>query len=147
MRRMLTLVAGSAVLAATAALATGAGDTAREITDLDAAYQRAVATADTATIDRLLLDDFVLITSGGRVRSKRDVLLEIAGAGASIERNVSHDVRVRVHGDTAVVTAVLEQKGAQAGRPFDVTLRYTDTWVRGPQGWRQLSGHASGYQP
>lgn len=147
MRRILTLIPGAAALAATAALATGTGDTARDIRDLDATYQRAVATGDTAALDRLLLDDFVLITSGGRVRSKRDVLLEIAGMGASIERNVSRDVRVRVHGDTAVVTAVLEQAGVQAGKPFDVTLRYTDTWVRGPQGWRQLSGHASGYQP
>jgi ketosteroid isomerase-like protein len=147
MRYARALVTGIALLAAASALSGTKADVIEEIERLDAEYQRAVAAGDTATVDRLLLDDFVLITSSGRISRKPDVLAEVGGVDTSFEINVSRDVQVRVRGDTAIVTAVLHQKGVYQGKPFDSTVRYTDTWVRDARGWRQLSGHASTYRP
>jgi hypothetical protein len=42
-----------------------------------------------------------------------------------------------------VVTGTLHQRYRLAGKPQDVTLRYTDTWTRTGDSWRQVSGHAS----
>ena len=46
-------------------------------------------------------------------------------------------------GDTAVVTALLWVKGAEDGREFDYKLRFSDTYVRTPKGWRYVFGQAS----
>ena len=50
---------------------------------------------------------------------------------------------MRVYGDTAVVTAKLWGKGTDAGKPFDWTLWYSDTYVRRAGGWRYVFGQAS----
>lgn len=141
-------VSWPAWLALCAAATALAGESVeKEIQQLDAQLLAAMASHDVATVDRMLLDDFVLITSGGRVHTKRDILSEVGSPGVRFEANASREIRVRVRGDTAVLTGVLYQKGVQDGKPFDATVRYTDTWVRDGGEWRQLSGHASRYAP
>jgi len=49
-----------------------------------------------------------------------------------------------VWGDTAVVTAKLWEKGTTGGQPFDVTLWFSDTYVRTAGGWRYVFGQAAG---
>lgn len=134
-----------ALCAASAALAGESPE--QEIERLDAELLAAMASHDTPTVDRMLLDEFVLITSGGRVHTKREILAEVGSPAVVFEANASREIRVRVRGDTAVLTGVLHQKGVQDGQPFDATVRYTDTWVRDGGAWRQLSGHASRYAP
>lgn len=88
-------------------------------------------------------DAFVLTTAGGRTKSKADLVREIALPGLVIDVNETTDVVVRVRDDTAVLTGVLHQRGSFDGKPFDVRLRVTDTWVRTRGQWRILAGHAS----
>jgi ketosteroid isomerase-like protein len=45
---------------------------------LDTQYQPAVKQSDVATMDRILADDFVLVTGRGRTQSKADLLKEAA---------------------------------------------------------------------
>ena len=138
----------AAWLALCVATTVSAGEGAeQQIERLDAELLAAMASHDVATVDRLLLDEFVLITSGGRVHGKREILAEVGSPTVVFEANASRDIHVRVRGDTAVLTGVLYQKGVQDGQVFDATVRYTDTWVRIGGEWRQLSGHASRYTP
>jgi ketosteroid isomerase-like protein len=50
---------------------------------------------------------------------------------------------VRVHGDTAVVTARLRIRGTMSGKESDRRLWFTDVYVRTPSGWRYFLGQAS----
>ena len=50
---------------------------------------------------------------------------------------------VRIWGDTAVITALLWQKGMNNGKPFDDKLWFSDTYIRTPTGWRYAFGQAS----
>jgi ketosteroid isomerase-like protein len=52
-------------------------------------------------------------------------------------------VKVVVAGDTAVLTAAVTDEVSRDGRGQAFHLRLTQTWVRTPQGWRCLAGHAS----
>lgn len=88
------------------------------------------------------LDDFVLTTGAGRTKTLADVTREIASPELVLEVNETSDVVVRVHGDTAVLTGTLRQRGTWQGKPIDATLRVTDTWVRTAQGWQLLAGQA-----
>ena len=110
---------------------------------LDAEYQEAVKNNDVATMDRILADDFVLVTGNGRVYTKADLLKEAAEKCVIYERQEDYNRTVRVWGDTAVVTALLWATGADRGEPFDYKVWFSDTYVRSSAGWRYVLGQSS----
>jgi len=110
---------------------------------LDAEYQEAVKNNDVATMDRILADDFVLVTGNGRVYTKADLLKEADEKNVIYERQEDYNRTVRVWGDTAVVTALLWAKGADRGEPFDYKVWFSDTYARAPSGWRYVLGQSS----
>ena len=114
-----------------------------EIAELDTAYQKAVETNDDVTMDRILADDFILVTGKGRVFTKNDLLEEARSGRLVYEYQDDSEQTVRVWGDTAVITALLRAKGTDDGKPFDYTLWFSDTYVRFPGGWRYVFGQAS----
>lgn len=117
--------------------------TVAELTRLDAEFQRAVGAKDVAAVAKFLADDYILVTASSRIMTKQELLKEIAPAGLTWEMNASREVSVRVYGDTAIVTALLEQKGIDNNERFDSPVRYTDTWLREDGTWRQIAAHAS----
>jgi len=110
---------------------------------LDAEYQEAVKNNDVATMDRILADDFALVTGNGRVYTKADLLKEAAEKSVIYERQEDYNRIVRVWGDTAVVTALLWAKGTDRGEPFNYKVWFSDTYVRSPAGWRYVLGQSS----
>lgn len=113
------------------------------VADRDTQYQAAVKRNDAATMDRILADDFVLVTGSGKVYNKADLLNEARSGRVVYEHQEDTDQIVRVWGDTAVVTAKLWEKGTDKGKPFDHTVWFSDTYVRTPAGWRYVFGQAS----
>jgi hypothetical protein len=102
----------------------------------DTQYQAPVKPNDAATMDRLLADDFILVTGSGKVYTKADLLSDARSGHEVYEHQEDTQQTVRVWGDTAVITAKLWEKGANNGKPFDSTLWFSDTYVRTPAGWR-----------
>lgn len=132
-----------AVLPLAAETATSATDFAAQMEKLDHAMQRAFVTRDEKYLRELLTDDYLLITSSSKIVLKEEVLASVVDSTEVLEVNDSSDIQVRRHGDTAVVTAVLHQRGTSDGKPFDYWVRYTDTWVFEGGRWRYMSAHAS----
>ena len=110
---------------------------------LDTAYQAAVKHNDVATMDRILADDFVLVTGNGHVYTKADLLKEASEKRVIYERQEDSNQTVRVWGDTAVVTALLWAKGTSRGEPFDYKVWFSDTYVFTSAGWRYVFGQSS----
>jgi ketosteroid isomerase-like protein len=115
---------------------------AREVQDADARLNRLIMQNQAAEAAPLYMDDFLLITSNGKTVTKTEIVEQIASPELKLEVNETTEVRVRVHGTTAVLTAILQQKGSWKGKPFDVKLRVTDTWIKTEDGWRLFSGQA-----
>jgi ketosteroid isomerase-like protein len=136
-------LAAALVLSCGAGTAAPAADDVSVLTALDRAMQRAVVDRDPVAFAGFLTDDYVLVVSNSRLVSKADVVAEIDSADGRMDVNDSSDLRVRVHGDTAIVIADLHQVGRNGDTPFDYWVRYTDTWIRTPAGWKCLSGHAT----
>ena len=120
-------------------------DDAKTVAALDTKYQAAVKANDATTMAQVLADDFVLITGRGSVFSKADLLDSARKKEATYERQEEEPgtQKVRVWGDTAVVTALLWIKSVQGGKPADYKLWFSDTYVRTPTGWRYVFGQAS----
>ena len=120
-----------------------AAEDAKAVAALDKEYQEAVKKNDAATMGRLLADDFVLVTGSGKNYSKADLLEDARGGKEVYEKNDELEQKVRVWGDTAVVTAKLWEKGTNDGKPFDRIFYFSDTYVRTSAGWRYVFGQSS----
>jgi ketosteroid isomerase-like protein len=118
-------------------------DDEKAVAALDTEYQAAVKANDVATMDRILADDFVLVTGLGKIYTKRDLLEQARGKRVVYEHQEDSAQKVRVWGETAVVTALLWAKGTEDGKAFDYKLWFSDTYVRTPGGWRYVFGQAS----
>ncbi len=117
----------------------------KTVAALDTKYQAAVKCNDAATMDQILADDFVLVTGRGKGFSKADLIESARKKEVTYERQDEEPgtQKVRVWGDTAVVTALLWIKAVQGGKPADYKLWFSDTYVRTPTGWRYVFGQAS----
>ena len=122
-----------------------AADDEKAVAALDTEYQAAVERNDAATMDRILADDFVLVVGKGTVYTKADLLKEAREKSSIYEqqKEIENSQKVRVWGDTAVVTAKLWLKGTSGGKEFDRKLWFSDTYVRTKDGWRYVFGQSS----
>ena len=91
----------------------------------------------------LLADKFVNTGSDGKVTDKAESL---ATAKATKYSSVAYDnLKVTAFGDTAIATGDFNAKGTDPeGKPLDVHERFTDTWVKMPNGqWQCVASHGS----
>ena len=120
-----------------------ADDDRKAVAALDTEYQAAVKKNDAATMDRILADDFVLVTASGKIYTKADFLNDARGGRPVYEHQEDTMQTVRVWGDAAAVTARLWEKGSDDGHAFDHTLWFSDIYVRTPAGWRYVFGQSA----
>jgi uncharacterized protein (TIGR02246 family) len=130
---------------ATTDLNASSNEDVNTVAALDAKYQAAVKSNDATTRAQILAEDFVLVTGRGKVFSKADLIGSARTKEVTYERQDEEPrtQKVRVWGDTAVVTALLWIKALQGGKPADYKLWFSDTYVRTPTGWRYVFGQAS----
>jgi ketosteroid isomerase-like protein len=147
MRTLTKVILMIAVLSSATAskLNTSSEEDAKTVAALDTKYQAAVKANDAATMDQILADDFVLVNGRGKVSTKADLIESARKKEITYERQDEEpgSQKVRVWGDTAVVTALLWIKAVQTGKPIDYKLWFSDTYVRTPTGWRYVFGQAS----
>jgi Protein of unknown function (DUF3225). len=139
--RILTFLILIAVL--TDSRAGMAVDDEKTVAALDKEYQEAVKNNEVATMDRILADDFILVTGLGKTYRKSDLLEEARSKRMSYERQEDSQQKVRVWGDTAVVTALLWAKGTEDGKLFDYKLWFSDVYLKTGKGWRYVFAQAS----
>jgi uncharacterized protein (TIGR02246 family) len=139
---ILVLAAGVGFSAVSVA---GTAEDEKAVADLDTRYQAAVAKNDAAGMAAIVADDFVLVTGRGKSFGKTDLLDEARKASTDYEKQeeLPGTQKVRVWGDTAVVTALLWIKGTRDGKPVEYKLWFSDTYVRTRAGWKYVFGQAS----
>jgi ketosteroid isomerase-like protein len=91
----------------------------------------------------LLADKFVNTGADGKVTNRAQYLADAKASKTVSAKN--EDVQVTVFGDTAIATGLWVGKGTdEKGKPFDVRARWTDTWVKMPNGkWQCVASHDS----
>src|SRR5437868_8226427 len=141
--RALAFTAGVLMTIGPTSRAGSSADDEKTVAALDTEYQAAVKKNDVATMDRILADDFVLVTGVGKTYTKADLLNAARSKRTIYQHQEDSMQKVRVWGDTAIVTALLWEKGTEDGKPFDYKLWFSDTYVRTPPGWRYVFGQAS----
>jgi ketosteroid isomerase-like protein len=103
--------------------------------------------SDAACIEQGVMEDYILINSRGKISARADDLAEAKKGDPKYEIFENHDMKARVHGDSAVVTGVTQTKGISGGQPFDAEFRFTDTFVKDHGRWRLWAGQAMKITP
>jgi ketosteroid isomerase-like protein len=111
--------------------------------ELCTAYLR----SDADAIARGVMEDYTLTNSTGKITTRANDIEEAKKNDPKYEVFENYDMKVRVHGDTAIVTGRTHTKGISGGKPFDSEFQFTDTFVKDGGRWRLLAGHVSKVRP
>ena len=107
--------------------------------DLAMAYQK----SDAEGIARGVMEDYTLTNSRSTITTRANDIEEAKKGDPKYEIFENHDMKVRVHGDTAVVLGITHAKGVSSGKPFDAKFQFTDTFVKDGGQWRLFAGHVT----
>ena len=101
----------------------------------------AESNVDRAALNRIIADDFLGTGPMGTTVTKADV---IPREGVSHGLNITgQDLKVRVFGDTAIVTG----RGLPKGPPERPEIRMTVVFLKRADRWQMVAGHLSAVPP
>jgi ketosteroid isomerase-like protein len=112
-----------------------------ELLALAAAWARAIVANDAAQIAAFVTDDWVLVSETGISPGQEFLALVEARALTHSSMAAVGDTRVRVWGDTAVLTARVTNTAYYGGRRFDADEWTTDVFVRQNDRWLCAVSH------
>jgi ketosteroid isomerase-like protein len=105
-----------------------------------AAYLR----GDAEKIANFLTDDYTLTNSKGEISTAADDIEDARSGRVHYDVFENYDMKVRVYGGhTAIVTGKTKVKGNAQGKPIDIIVQFTDTFVKQSGRWRLAAGHVS----
>ena len=146
-RRPLSWMLATAFLAAAATAAAQSAQSTREtLIELERSWNDAVYSGDVDVIDRLLADEFLGTYDDGSRGDKAREMDLVANFNQAVISAVQDDFRVAIYGDTAVVWFTLNLVGLRQGQEAELTLRYTDVWIRRDGRWQCVSAHSTRVQ-
>jgi ketosteroid isomerase-like protein len=98
---------------------------------------------DPAGLSRLMSEDLVMTETDGSVIDKAQEIAFAGDSDARLEVLETHDMKVHIHGNTAVVVGAFHEKGTYHSKPFEHKGRFTDTWVRQNGMWQCIASQFS----
>ena len=140
-----TLMLRCAALPATA----HAGNAEQEVRRLERAWLDAYEQYDTAAMNAIVADDFLITFPGGSTQTKAQVVESIRTppAAGNSTRFQTSETRARVYGDTVVLTGFVVGTYTSGEKTTSEHYRYTDTYVRRGERWQVVASHLSKVPP
>ena len=105
------------------------------------ALQAAQLAGDVDALDRLLHPDLLAVGPDGRLRDKAADLAAHRAGVFEIDELEEKELRMVSDERTAVTFVLVRLRGSIGDEEIAGLVRYTRTWVRGPDGWRVLAAH------
>ena len=115
----------------------------KEVEALEQDWRQALLASNVTELDHLLADDYLGVTANGTLETKADLLAMRRSGTTKLSQLDLSDLKVRVYGDTAVVTSRAEVAGTNGGTDISGRYRYTRVYNRRNGQWRIVSFEAS----
>ena len=123
-------------------------DAKKEVETLEEQWRVAQLAGDTATMDKLLADDFIGISMSGQVNTKAQQLERVRTRKLVVTRIELSDRKIKLLGNVAIVTSVADVEGTSEGASVQGKYRYTRVYQRTPPGtWKITSFEATRILP
>lgn len=94
-------------------------------------------------LSSLLAEDFVITVEDGNTFSKAGYISHSADPSTHVQVAELSDLKVRMHGDTAVVTGAYHERGESNGKRYEYHDRLTDVWMKTGGKWQVVASHYS----
>jgi ketosteroid isomerase-like protein len=94
-------------------------------------------------LSSLLAEDFVITVEDGKTYSKEGYISHTADSSVKVSVAEILDLKVRMHGNTAIVTGAYHEKGESNGKPYEYHDRLTDVWMKIGGNWQVVASHYS----
>jgi len=134
------------VLFVLSAIVSGAqqkSDSVSTVLELEEKWNDAYKRGDIDALNLLLADDFIITIEDGSTYSKAGYIARLGGPNDHIDVSRMSDLKVRAHGNVAVVTGAYHEKGTSKGKPYDYLDRLTDVWMNSGHRWQLIASHYS----
>lgn len=114
---------------------------AAEVRALDFKLTEAYKQRQFDLLASLLDEDFVITFEDGSTYGKTGYISFSAATTVRVDVAEMSEVKVRMHGNTAVLTGVYHERGLEKGSAYDYRDRFTDVWMKNQGKWRLLASH------
>jgi len=115
----------------------------RELEAVAHAWDRAMVENDADAIGRYMAEDWTITGSDGKISDKASFLELVRSGRLTHDVMTSEDVKVRVYGSAAVVTARGVSGGKYQGRAFREVEQSSNVFVKQHGEWRCVLTHLS----
>ena len=89
----------------------------------------------------LLDEDFVITFEDGSTYSKTGYLSYTATTSTRVDVVEMTDLKIHMHADTAIVTGIYHERGADKNGAYDYHDRFTDIWMKKGSKWVMVAAH------
>jgi ketosteroid isomerase-like protein len=134
---LLALVAGCSLLALSPKSKQSGDGVEKAIMQLEDASREAALKGDPSFAEKNLADDFVRINADGKVLNKQEFIDNFKKT--KYESIDFADRKVRVYGDSAVVTTTANVKGTSDGKDISGPYRSARVWAKVKGQWKLVN--------
>jgi ketosteroid isomerase-like protein len=113
------------------------------IARLEKQWNDAHVSGDADALDRLWADDLEVAVPKMPVMKKGELIAFVQSGRMKFLAYNTSDVNIRIFHQTAIVTGRLQRKRTINGNEVNDDWRFTKIYIRGDNGWRVASFHAS----
>ena len=118
-------------------------DSAATIRKLEEKWTESYKNRQIDMLSSMLADDFVITVEDGNTYSKSGYISHTADASVQVDVAEMSDLKVRMHGNIAVVTGAYHERGKSNGKPYEYRDRLTDVWMKVGNKWQVIASHYS----
>lgn len=119
----------------------------QQIKTLHEQRRNAALQGDAGFFEKYLADDYLGSRDDGRLITKEQEVRMVRSGAIKYEAIDERDVKVRVYGETAIVSALASVKLSVNGKPITGDHRATFVWVKREGNWKLASFQATRVAP
>ena len=117
----------------------GRGNVAEQLKKLEEDWNNAFIKGDAATLEKILADDYFMIDPQGGTSNKSKTLEDVKSGQFKPESIKYDDLKVRVYGNTGIVTGGVIVKNAGGGLDSISAYRFSDVFVLRGGRWQAVN--------
>ncbi len=120
----------------------------QQVEVLEHQWEQAMLADDVPTMDKLLSDDYLGVTTAGALVTKSQQLDRMRNRQIMVTKLQTTESRIKLIGHIAIVTSLAEVQAQADGKQVEGSFRYTRVYQRLQNGsWRITSFEATRVQP
>ncbi len=110
-----------------------------ELKKLETDRAAAVVKGDVATLEQQTSDDYTLINMNGQMSDKSQMVNAFKTGQSKLTSDELSDMKVRVYGNTAVITGKADVNGTLGGKDATGQIMFTRVYVKKGGQWQSVA--------